>query len=630
MTRTSTNKGIVLALTFIFIPLALIMAITVAHSITFGAGYSLRAQQEAKVFYIAEAGINIAYRLFQSGNFSTDTHKSDGTVRVEDDPELLVDGSDDFNLSRDHEGWYTWRWEPGNPREDSFTQSGVEESFRFQVRRPTAASFQIVCEARMGRLNETHVLEGKISSMLDYVLYDNGDFADFTGSYDQYVTGDIHANGDIYLRPFETKGLLTAFAAADNPRLTLTVNSLTSGGRIIRHKDPWGHEDDGGTVQVVNARTGASALMEGVSQGVSYSGQGNAYDSYHPDWSGSKADPASAHSRWDGAVADRSMGAQTQSSAIVETFEPGGFFSKQASVKIDSSTSAPWVSDVSFYNESEERLVTVKEIDLAAMSAAGEWPDNGLIYSEEPIRIINGQELASDITISGASTIYIKGDFNKKYPTEADAVAGLSTHKKASIVTPDRIYQLTSSFEDKPASNPDSLLDLLAGVNKATDSPLHALDPDDTLEMNGAFVDGVPTTDARSWINDPDNPYYVEDDGVLGFDRKVKQVSFSGMVLKVSYAQSESLLENMQEVRIVGSGCYGHMRNANMAHFDNSNASKTVVPWLEHTYYVPPKQIIDGKPGKEFEYDPSLSAIPGGKAMPFSLKLGRRERWYRK
>ena len=86
----------------------------------------------------------------------------------------------------------------------------------------------------------------------------------------------------------------------------------------------------------------------------------------------------------------------------------------------------------------------------------------------------------------------------------------------------------------------------------------------------------------------------------------------------------------MQEVRIVGSGCYGHMRNANMAHFDNSNASKTVVPWLEHTYYVPPKQIIDGKPGKEFEYDPSLSAIPGGKAMPFSLKLGRRERWYRK
>ena len=627
---TRKNKGTILALTLMFIPLALILAITVAHSITFGSGYSLRAQQNAKVFYVAESGVNIAYTLFQAGNFSTDTHQPDGTARIDGDPKLLLDANNDFSLTRDGDGWYVWEWVPGDPREDSFSQSGVEESFRFQVVRPTATTFQIICEARIGRLNDTHVLEGEVSSMLDYVMYDNGDFADFTGAYDQYITGDIHANGDIYLRPFETAGLLTAFAAANNPKLTLTVNNLTSGGKIIRHKDPWGHEDDGGTVQVVNASTGASALMESVSQGSSYSGEGNAYDSYHADWDGSESNPNSAHSRWDGAVADRSMGAQTQSSAVVETFQPGGFFSNQAGVTIDSTTSAPWVSDVSFYNESEERMVTVKELDLAAMSSAGAWPSNGLIYSEEPVRVVNGQELASDITISSASTIYIKGDFNKKYPTEAAATSGVPTHKKASIVTPDRIYQLTSSFEDKPSSDPTSLLELLVGVDKATDPPLHSLDADNTLEMNGAFVDGVPTTDARSWIDDPDNPYYVEDDGVMGFDRKVKQVSFSGMVLKVSYAQSESLLENMQEVRIVGSGSFGHMRNANMADFDNSNASKTVTPWLEHTYYIPPKQTIDGKPGKEFEYDPSLSAIDGETAVPYNLKLGRRVRWYRR
>ena len=81
---------------------------------------------------------------------------------------------------------------------------------------------------------------------------------------------------------------------------------------------------------------------------------------------------------------------------------------------------------------------------------------------------------------------------------------------------------------------------------------------------------------------------------------------------------------------MVGSGSFGHMRNANMADFDNSNASKTVTPWLEHPYYIPPKQTIDGKPGKEFEYDPSLSAIDGETDVPYNLKLGRRVRWYRR
>src|SRR5690606_4103152 len=159
----------------------------------------------------------------------------------------------------------------------------------------------------------------------------------------------------------------------------------------------------------------------------------------------------------------------------------------------------------------------------------------------------------------------------------------------------------------------------------------HALDEPNALEMNGAFIDGVPTTDTRTWIDHPDNDHYVEANGVLGFERKVKQVSFnSSGVLKVAYAQSESYLENLQEVRIVGSGSFGHMRNAKMADFDNTDASDIVTPWLEHTYYVPPKQTVNGKPGKEFQYDPNLASINGLTEVPHNLKLGRRVRWYRK
>lgn len=623
-----SSKGTILALTLMFVPLALILAISVAHSIAFGSGYSVRAQQKAKIFYLAESGTNIAYRLFQADNFSTETHEPDGTARTAGDPKLLLDHGDDFDLTRDSDGWYVWRWSPGDTPGESFTRSGREEQYRFKVQRPTADSFRIECTATIGPFNETHVLEGEVSSMLDFVVFDNGDLADFTGAYDEYVTGSVHANGDIYFRPYETLGLATAFQAVENPRITLAAASVTSAGQMIRHKDPWGNPDDGGEVELINATTGASAMMEGQAQGAS--GPGNAYDSFHPDWDGPVSNPNSAISRWDGAVADRSMGAQPKASALSETFSPGGYYANNASVTIDSSTTGPWVSDVSFYNESEERLVQVKEIDLAAMHAAGDWPSNGLLYSEEPLRLVNGHELPNDITITSVGTVYIKGDFNKKFPTEASLASGIPAHKKAAVMTPDRVYKLTSSFQDTTTSNPLSLGERIFGVGEATDAPLYPDDDNNVLEMNGAFVDGVPTNDARAWIDDPDNPHYVEDNGVLIFNRKVKQVSFDGSTLKVAYAQSDAYLETLQNVRLVGTGAVSHMKNARMADYDNSDAGKTVTPWLAHTYYVPPKKSIGGKPGREFEYDPQITPTGGLDGVPFAPMLGRRVRWYRR
>lgn len=624
------NKGMALALTLMFIPLALILAISVAHSIRFGNGYSLQSQQRAKTFYLAESGINIAYRLFQAGNFSTDTHLPDGTPRDDDDLDLLQDQNALFGLERESDGWYVWNWSPGDPVTDSYTQSGHEEEFRFMVQRPTAGTFRVECQASVGSRNETHVLEGNITSMLDFVMFDNGDLADFTGSYDEYLTGDIHSNGDMYLRPFETNGLVGAFEETSNPKLTLTVNSLTSGGKIIRHTDPWGNADDGGTVEVTAVSSGATALMEGYSQG--FVGQGNAYDSFHPDWDQAETNPNSAISRWDGAVADRSMGAQTKAAPLRESFEPGGYYSEHAGVKIDAASSGSWVTDVDFYNESEDRLVSVKEVDLQALSSAGAWPANGLLYSEEPLRLVNGHDLAQDLTVVSQSTVYIKGDFNKKFPTQAAAGSGIPAHKKAAILTPDRIYKLTSSFEDKMSSDVASISELIAGANKAEDAPLYPTDESNVLEMNGAFVDGVPNGNARSWVDAPDNPYYVPDNGVLGLDRKVKQVSFNPLSgeLKVAFAQAQPYLENLQDVRLVGTGARGHMKLAQMADFDNSNVSNTRTPWLVHTYYVPPKQTIDGEPGKTFEYDPELGTDGGLTGAPFAPRLGRRVRWYRR
>lgn len=640
---TSRTRGMILAVILMFIPIALILVITIFRSITQGSSFAMQSHHRAKAFYLSESGVNIAYRLLQAENFATDTHLPDGTPRSNSDPELMSDITGNMKLTRDSEGWYSWKWSPGDPVSESYTRSGREEEFRFKVTRPTPRTFVIDCQGVVGRLIENQRLEGEITPMLNYVMFDNGDLSDFTKSYDYNVTGDIHANGDLYLRPFETDGLEAdgfilgllgfkdVFKKTKNPKANLRVNSLSAGGKIYRHKDPWGNPDDGGTVTIENVATGSSSVVEGHSQG--WSGPGRAFDSLHPTWDAPASNPGGALGRWDGAVVDRTLGGKTKAAPVRESFEPGGYYHSRASLTVDSSSSQPWLTDVTFYNESESRLIHAKQLDVAAMQSAGAWPDNGLIHSETPIRIVNGEDLPGPLTVASTSTVYIKGDFNKKYPTSAAKSAGIPQHEPAAIMTTDRIYRVTSSYKDTTVSEHKKVLDLLKDPNFASDDPSYPGDENNVLEINGAFIDGTPGTDARSWVNEPDNPYYIKKNGVTvmgkSYRRKVKQLPTPSDELKVSYAQAEPLLENLQKVRISGTGSIGHLRMAEMADYNNSNASDTVTPWVVHTAYVPPRQTIGGKPGMSFDYDPSLIAPGGMSGAPFAPNLGRRMRWTR-
>lgn len=645
MNRNAFNKnqGMILAVILLFIPVALILVVTIFSSITTGSGFAMQSHHKAKAFYLSESGLNIAYRMLQAENFATDTHQPDGTPRAASDPELMSDITGNLNLTRDAQGWYSWKWEAGDPVADSYTRSGREEEFRFKVTRPTLDTFVIECEGIVGRLVETQKLEGEITPMLNYVVFDNGDLSDFTKSYDYTLSGDIHANGDLYLRPYETDGLEASgfflsllgfkdvFKKTRNPKAILEVNSISAGGQIFRHKDPWGNPDDGGSVSIENVATGKRSIMQGHAQG--WSGPGRAFDSLHPDWDAPLSNPAGSLSRWDAAVVDRTLGGKTKAAPVKESFETGGYYHTRAAVKVDSSSSQSWLTDVAFYNESEGRVIRAKQLDVAAMSSAGAWPSNGLIHAETPVRIVNGAELPGALTIASSSTVYIKGDFNKKFPNAPARAAGVPQHKPVAIMTTDRLYKLSSSFKDTAGPNHPTVMSMLKDPRFASDAPSYAGDDNNVLEVNGAFIDGRPATDARSWIDEPDNPYYVSKNGVkvMGkkYRRKVKQVKTSSAYLKVSYAQAEGLLENLQKVRITGTGATGHLRMSEMAKYDNSDASDTVTPWIEHTAYVPPRQTIGGQPGMSFEYDPNLVAKGGMSGAPFAPNLGRRMRWSR-
>ena len=634
-------RGFLLAFALFTIPLAVLMAFAVVNSTLNGAGFAKQEQLKSQSFYVAESALNVAFNLFAANNFSSYTHKPDGGKLSSGDPNLLMP-MDIPDLTLDSDGWYAWEWNPGDDIDDSFTRSGKQERYRFQILFPNTdppGHYRIIAEAYVGRRVARHQLEGVVDSPLNYAIFDNGDLADFTRSSTERLAGKIHANGDMYLRPYKTDGLeKELFLLPDivvmrktNPTLEVFTDEMTAGGKVVRHTHIWSQSDDGGSVRVTNSKTGATRLMEGSAEGAY--GKGNAYDSFHKDWTDTGSN--GAISRWDGAVADRNLGSKVVAAPNRKTFAPGGYYASKATLTITSTTSASYVKDVTFYNQAEERLVTVKELDIQKMYADGAFPSKGLIYSEVPLRLSNGASIPAEFSVASASTVYIKGDFNKQFPNAAARSAGTPQHKPVSIMTSDRIYRLTESFKDTPSSYYPSLLELAAGTGmpEKSDPPLYPGDETDTLEVNAALIDGTPTNDVRPWVDDPDNSAYIPDTGIknplLGnLNRKVKQLPTSSSELKVAFPQSEDFLENLQNIKIRGTGSITHLRIADMAEFNNSDASNLKTPWIVKSFYIPPDDIIDGQIGVDFEYDPNLASAAGGlSAAPFAPKVAHKVRW---
>lgn len=633
------KRAFLLATTLVMIPVALLLTFTIVRSTLLGAGWSRQEQLRSQTFYLAESGLEVAFHCFASDNFISTTHEPDGSARSSSDIDLLTSAGVP-GLALDGDGWYRWEWNPGDNPADSFTRSGRAESYRFQVLFPDslpAGNYRIVCEATVGNRTAAQQLEGYVDNVFNHVMFDNGELSDFTNSSGQSFVGSIHANGNIYLRPYKTDGLSTLQTVFDDtdPIVQVFTDSMTAGGNIIRHEDVMGIPDDGGSVRVTNSITGASALMEGYDQGAS--GAGNAYDSLHPDWT--DPGPNGAVDRWDTAVADRKLGAETKQVPSRKTFAPGGFYDLRADTHVNASTSTPWAQDVSFYNEAEERLITVKEIDLWAMATAGAWPNNGLLYSEVPVRLVNGARLAGPLTVTTNASVYVKGDFNKEYPDQSSFDTNTDQSQPAAIMTTDRVYRLTSSFQDKPGPDYPGLLDFILGnpMPKASDAQLYTDDPENVLEINAGLVDGVPTVESRSWIDDPSNTFFVPGYGIsvspfISLNRKVKQIP-DGSTIKVSFAQAGPYLENLQEVKVTGKGANAHLRIAEMARFDNSDASNDVTPWVVKSFYMPPDDDIDGDgvvdgDGETFNFDPRLAAPQGAmSSAPFAPRAARKVRW---
>ncbi len=362
------GRGFILAVILMSVPAVLLVMASLLGLMRAEATLSEWRQTQLQSLYLAQAGESVALLGLTRCNFSRATHLASG-ASVGPAERL---GLDYPGLVVAPDGWYVWEGR-------GLGQDGVDQSFRLQVVFPTAGEWLITVEGAHGAGHRTLRVRGRLEGVFGYALFDAGDLSEFVRGADQTVTGAVHANGNLFLRPTSST-------------LTLLSDAVTSAGNIVRSRDAWGRADEGGTVRIsVGSSTGALATMAG-------GANGTAFDSQHANW-------PTALTRWQGVVKDTALGAATRTPLGIESIQPGGYYDQHADRRVDGNTTTAWCHSRTFYNQAEGRWVQVQEIDLAALSAAGQYPANGLLYSSVPVRLVNGNRLApSPWSAPGPST----------------------------------------------------------------------------------------------------------------------------------------------------------------------------------------------------------------------------------
>jgi hypothetical protein len=557
-----------------------------------GGSYLILANTEGRIatnqslasqaLYVAESGVHTAYREFAQSNFRGRTHEWDGTPAISGRLAVTAfpggslvpdDASDNGLASERNDGWYVWEWNPGDPGA-GLTRSGEPERFRFSIRPASSApdedEFVIEVEGAVGQARRFLQVQGYTEPAFSYALFADGTLSEFVRGQDQFIQGKIHANGDLFFRPSGTT-------------LTIDSPSVTATGRMIRTTDAWGRDlYSGNTVRIKDA-SGNWVDMAGGAPGA-------AMDSDNPDWMNNAPSDGvdGALELWDGIVRDGSLGATRVDPPPVETMQVGGYYDSQAAlrlrggdVQLDAAGAdvSAWLGDAvtekTFWNASIDQDVTVQEIDVQKLWSSGNWPANGLIYSDVPVRLVNAGELGGDLTVVTNHSVYTKGSFN-------------DTNKRAAaIISSGRIYHLSDAWSDDPA---------------LTHGPVSGRQAaNGTTVINAAMVDGRPEVHEANFADldgdgSPDDPTAGD-----------------------AWANNDQLLESWGGSRTLQKrGSVVHLQFADMAdRVDNAGMSPEEIAWSKHAAYSPPY--------RDYGYDPSLAGMAG--QPPFAPLVSRLYLW---
>jgi len=603
------EKGIALFTVLSFVPVLLLLLGCIVKETIAESYFLLREKRSEQVFYLTEAGIDMAYSIFSSNNFGKYTHENENTKYEDDNP--LFTGIPSFpGFSRITEGtcngWIKWKWEPGDPY-DSMLGSSYREEFMFQIY-PEGSDFVIKSIGKIscgGDMAKSIIIRGSRTNLLEYTIFDNQDLSEFVRGPNQTVYGKIHTNGNLYMRPSGSTLKLKKDSTG--------IMSITCARSIIASQDAWERPWQSGSHIYIDNKDGNEIELTGGLPGI-------AYDHNHTEWAENIPDnDKGSLDRWDGMVKDSATGAQTINVPNFQSFIKGGYYDQksiEAGLRItgtgaeyfNGSSSVPSTIQnavitagervaaggcTSFWNENEGRTETVVDIDIKKMldpdgngnSSDKIWPKNGIIYADTPVRIINGEELPGPVTIVSPYNIYAKSDFNMELPTQSDYnrhISDQSYTKKqpAAICSTSRVYFLSASWKDSEHPYGTRVMKY-ANDPKKTGYTNDALN---VMEVNGAIIDGVPTVDERYYRKDwgnSTNPFYNN-------------------TLNNQWPNVDDLLEDWGTSRTLKKrGSIIHLQNSTMADWNNSNVGGGIAAWVTGAQYNPPY--------RDYGPDPSLA-----------------------
>lgn len=255
---------------------------------------------------------------------------------------------------------------------------------------------------------------------------------------DMTIGGRIHTNSDVYL----------------NAGSNLYIDQISSAGHVIHGNHPAAGGGDNGDVFIRDSNGDYQNMKNP---------DGTFLDSTDPDWVNSST------SRWGSTVEDADHGITNLNMPIAGVDNPTDLIDRASADNPDSyeneaglkfvdgqalyrqmdgswlDVTAMLIADGSisysnFYDEREGVNVVSLDLDINLLASSGYYPSNGIVYSSIPeiagslaaIRLINGQQLPSGLTVATNNPLYTWGDFNtiNKRPASfmADAVTILSNN----------------------------------------------------------------------------------------------------------------------------------------------------------------------------------------------------------
>lgn len=450
--RIANKKGFILILAYSVIAALLVLISAIIQRSIGESNLARRNSAYTETFYLAEAGL--AQGAFDLAFMAANPPGNVPSVRLN-----IAVNTPNANAVVT----YSWTDLTGAANPDQTIidpQTGTTFFIRYYQISATAGHNQfadIYRQATVVTLNQ--IIARRKTYAFQHAVFYNDDLELLPGRPMNF-SGKIHSNHDIYI-------------ASDGSTLTIKRDTgnygyLYSAGSIYnKRKDKAGSDSGSVSIQVAGA-VGYELMKK--------AGEASPLDCLRSDWTDG------SQNRWAGAVKSSVHGITSLAVPVVGSTQPTGYYAQNCGLKIVNTTAydasgspvslpSDTVTQNTFYDSRAGKTVTVTDIDMAKLNTSGSFPANGLLYvtrtdatTSQPngVRLKNGAELSSALTVVSNDPVYVQGNYNK-------------TNKKPAAVIGDALNILSINWNDQ-------------------DNQGHNNHAAGLTEVNAAFIAGIKTT----------------------------------------------------------------------------------------------------------------------------------------